>query len=214
MNVLVDYDHDYDLDLIALGPKAVLMRNQGPAGYQPAEFPFVEGEALSGVTFESSRTPKASTYWSPMPAHEAVLYRDKLQGHYTAELIAVPQKATNVATADLNNDGWIDVVYAEQDGTHVAWNKKRKFEPAAANLPRGRHSLSQTSKIAAQSTSCSDERCCETTARVRSRLVRPNCRQNVPLECRDFDNDGRMDLACGTKQFLNRTQHREFVDRQ
>ena len=54
---------------------------------------------------------------------EAVLYRDKLQGNYEAEKIAIPAGATNVAAADLNNDGWIDVVYTAADGTHVAWNK-------------------------------------------------------------------------------------------
>ena len=30
--------------------------------------------------------------------------------------------------------------------------------------------------------------------------------QSVPPGARDFDNDGRTDLACGTRQFLNRTQ--------
>ena len=118
--------------VIALGPKPVLMRNQGPAGYQPAEFPFVEGEALSGATFRVVPDTKGFDILITYAARNAVLYRDKLQGNYTAELIAVPQKATNVAAADLNNDGWIDVVYAEQDGTHIAWNRNGKFEPAAA----------------------------------------------------------------------------------
>ena len=46
---------------------------------------------------------------------EAVLYRDKLQGKYEAEKLTIPAGATNVAAADLNNDGWIDVVYTASD---------------------------------------------------------------------------------------------------
>ncbi len=47
--VWIDYDHDYDLDLVLLGPEPALLRNQGPAGWddRTADFPFVKGEATS-----------------------------------------------------------------------------------------------------------------------------------------------------------------------
>src|SRR5260370_706168 len=44
--VWLDYDHDYDLDLLLLGEQPALMRNQGAAGFveHARDFPFVVGE--------------------------------------------------------------------------------------------------------------------------------------------------------------------------
>ena len=44
--VWIDYDHDYDLDLILLGDQPVLMRNQGEAGFadRTNDFPFVSAQ--------------------------------------------------------------------------------------------------------------------------------------------------------------------------
>ena len=43
--VWIDYDHDYDLDLILLGDQPALMRNQGKSGFEDhtADFPFIAG---------------------------------------------------------------------------------------------------------------------------------------------------------------------------
>src|SRR6185436_426014 len=47
--VWVDYDHDYDLDLMLLGSEPALLRNQGTAGFtdQTGGFPFVKARATS-----------------------------------------------------------------------------------------------------------------------------------------------------------------------
>ena len=50
-DLVVDFDHDYDLDRIELGYDSRMMRNAGPAGFAPVEFPFVKGNATSGVVF-------------------------------------------------------------------------------------------------------------------------------------------------------------------
>ena len=47
--VWIDFDHDYDLDLMLLGKKSVLLRNQGTQGFAPHPFPFAEGEAIDAV---------------------------------------------------------------------------------------------------------------------------------------------------------------------
>ena len=49
--VWIDFDHDYDLDLMLLGKKSVLLRNQGTEGFVAHPFPFVDGEAIDAVTF-------------------------------------------------------------------------------------------------------------------------------------------------------------------
>jgi len=51
--VWIDYDHDYDLDLVLLGENSKLMRNNVAPGFsdQTADFPFVKGHALTGVAF-------------------------------------------------------------------------------------------------------------------------------------------------------------------
>src|SRR3954451_1445159 len=43
--VWIDYDHDYDLDLVLLGDASALVRNQGASGFveRTADFPFVAG---------------------------------------------------------------------------------------------------------------------------------------------------------------------------
>ena len=53
--VWIDYDHDYDLDLVLLGEQSKLVRNNGAAGFsdQTADFPFrAQAMPLSGATFE------------------------------------------------------------------------------------------------------------------------------------------------------------------
>ncbi len=47
--IWLDYDHDYDLDLVLLGTDPALMRNQGPAGWEDrtADFPFLKGQVES-----------------------------------------------------------------------------------------------------------------------------------------------------------------------
>src|SRR5262249_36819994 len=48
-SVWIDYDHDYDLDLILLGDRPALMRNQGKAGFEErtADFPFARGRTTN-----------------------------------------------------------------------------------------------------------------------------------------------------------------------
>ena len=48
--VWLDYDHDYDLDLLLAGDGRRLLRNNGPAGFsdETADFPFVHGARAVG----------------------------------------------------------------------------------------------------------------------------------------------------------------------
>ncbi len=83
--VWMDADHDYDLDLVLLGPQPALLRNQGAAGWadRTEDFPFVKGEVTSArklrVVPDSKAFDLAVFYRDRAP----VLYRDQLGGRYT-----------------------------------------------------------------------------------------------------------------------------------
>jgi tetratricopeptide (TPR) repeat protein len=204
----IDYDHDYDLDLILLGQESALMRNQGPAGFQPVEFPFVKGHALSGVTFRVVPDTKGFDLLVTYADRDAVLYRDKLQGRYEAENVPISAKSINVAAADLNHDGWIDAVYTGPNGTFVSWNKNGKFEQGQMATPlRSAFAFADLENRGALDIIFGND------------VLRNNrkgafvSRQvpELPADCPawfvgDLNKDGRTDLACGTKQYLNRTQ--------
>ena len=86
--VWLDYDHDYDLDLVLLGPKPALMRNQGAAGWadRTGDFPFVQGghvvHAEKLRILPDSKAFDLAVFYSDRPA---VLYRDRLGGRYSVE---------------------------------------------------------------------------------------------------------------------------------
>jgi tetratricopeptide (TPR) repeat protein len=203
----LDYDHDYDLDLVVLGAGSKLLRNQGPAGFQAVEFPFVAGRALSGVTFRVVPDTKGFDFVVTYADRPAVLYRDKLQGRYEVESLPIAAGTRNVAAADLNHDGWIDIVATTSSGTHVFWNKDGKFQPGTlissattifviADLEnRG------ASDVVIGTTVMRNDRKGGFVARTAAGLPQ----QCASWTVRDFDNDGRTDLGCGTQRFMNRT---------
>jgi tetratricopeptide (TPR) repeat protein len=69
--VWIDFDHDYDIDLILLGEDAALVRNNGEAGFSDdtAAFPFVKGAAIDATTIDLiadwTRCLRARKGWPP-----------------------------------------------------------------------------------------------------------------------------------------------------
>ena len=82
----LDYDHDYDLDLLLFGPKPVLMRNNGNGKFEDhtAAFPFVKGQALDAVAFAIRGDTAARDIVVSYADRAGVLYRDKLNGVFEA----------------------------------------------------------------------------------------------------------------------------------
>ncbi len=135
--VWLDYDHDYDLDLVLLGATTKLLRNQGPAGFadRSAGIPFVAGPAVSAVTTRVIPDTKSHDLVIAYRERPAVLYKDRLGGKYEAQPLAVvPAGATALVAADLNNDSAFDLVWnngaaLNKDGkfTKIAWSAVGSF---------------------------------------------------------------------------------------
>jgi tetratricopeptide (TPR) repeat protein len=126
--IWIDYDHDYDLDLVLLGESPALVRNEGTAGFaeRTADFPFTAGHATSAFKLRSVPDSKAfdlAVFYSDRPA---VLYRDQLGGHYLTEAYnANPPNATSVE-GDFDNDGRLDQARIAPDGKlHVSLSRTR-----------------------------------------------------------------------------------------
>ncbi len=111
--VWIDFDHDYDLDLLLLGEKSVLMRNQGAAGFadHTGDFPFAAGHAIDAAAFRLMADSKAFDLMVSYADRPGVAYLDQLGGKYravdTAELAA---GAKWLRAEDVNRDGWLDIV--------------------------------------------------------------------------------------------------------
>jgi len=128
--VWLDYDHDYDLDLVLLGEKSVLMRNDGAAGFtdQTSRFPFVAGRAIDATTFDlipdNNETDLAVIY----DDGSTVVYHDKLLGQYEAQLFSSRLiGASSVQAFDINNDGWTDLVVMTSKGVRLLKNERGKL---------------------------------------------------------------------------------------
>lgn len=130
--VWIDFDHDYDLDLILLGDTSALLRNDGGAGFsdQTSLFPFAAGRAIDATAFElipdNNETDLAVQYEDG----SLIIYHDKLMGQYEVKpyLPALPG-ALSIQALDVNNDGWPDLVSVGTGGVSVLVNNRGDLKP-------------------------------------------------------------------------------------
>ncbi len=108
--VWVDYDHDYDLDLMLLGETQILLRNNGDGSWTDVtpSFPFVAGQALDAAVFELGDQTNTFDVVVAYRDRPAVLYRDRKVGHYEATPLPF-SLASPLEVADLNQDGFLDL---------------------------------------------------------------------------------------------------------
>src|SRR5205823_1182895 len=78
--VWLDYDHDYDLDLVLLGDRTTLWRNQGTAGWadRTGDFPFAPGTVTSAHKLRLHPDSKAFDLEVFYRNQVTVLYSDLL----------------------------------------------------------------------------------------------------------------------------------------
>lgn len=125
----LDYDHDYDLDVLLFGPNSVLMRNDGNGKFEdktPA-FPFVKGQALDAVVTAVRGDTAARDVVVSYADHPSVLYTDKLNGVFEpSNLPQIPTGASSLDSQDFNHDGLLDLV-AYSPSVRTVLNGSGKF---------------------------------------------------------------------------------------
>ncbi len=128
--LFVDYDHDYDVDLILVGDVPRLLRNNGQAGFsdQTPDFPFASGHAIAATVFDCINDTSGHDVIVSYADHGGVLYRDLLAGKYRAEPVdALAAGARSIVAQDIDYDGWLDLVAAGPSGALVLLNKAGHF---------------------------------------------------------------------------------------
>jgi len=110
--VWLDFDHDYDLDLLLLGDGAALVRNEGTDGFhdETRRFPFVAGKALAAAVLHAVSDTQGMDLAVSYADRPGVVYRDRLGGTYEAVTVeALAAGAVPLAAFDANGDGWTDL---------------------------------------------------------------------------------------------------------
>ena len=84
--VWIDYDHDYDVDLLLVGASSALLRNGGQAGFtdQTTAFPFVDGTATGAVVFDQIPDTIGRDVLVTYANRAPVVYKDVLGGKFEA----------------------------------------------------------------------------------------------------------------------------------
>ncbi len=110
--IWLDYDHDNDMDLILLGENAVLLRNNGAAGFsnESKSFPFLNAHAIDVTRFALRPETPARDLVVSYSDHAGVLYRDQLNGIFEAVPIPeLPAGSHGLTVQDFNHDSFLDV---------------------------------------------------------------------------------------------------------
>lgn len=139
----IDYDHDYDLDLMLLGEKQVLLRNNGDGSWADvsSSFPFVAGEALDAAVLELGENANTFDVVVSYRGRQAVLYRDRKVAHYEAEALPFPLLGA-LEVGDFNQDGLLDLAAIEPGRVTFIQTRgvdlqSRKAFPKGPDLQKG-----------------------------------------------------------------------------
>lgn len=204
----VDYDHDYDLDLMLLGARSMLFRNQGQAGFadRTADFPFADEEALEGVVTRVTPDTKAHDVIVSYAKRPGIWYRDRLGAQYESVNLDAPVPgARGLQAADINNDGRPDLLWNGGGARNEAPGFRRANWPGPGALGdfenRGVLDVA-TAKGVARAVG---------GGRWPTIYETEGLRGGAAHVAADFDGDGRTDLAWVNEQgrlvrALNRTE--------
>ena len=195
--VWVDFDHDYDLDLMLLGTKPVLLRNEAKGGLvdYTSHFPFAAGHATGAAVFRVVPDTKGFDIAVTYADHSAVLYQDQLRGVYEAKpLEAVPAGASGLRAVDADNDSWLDLVYGSANGVVLAHNRNGTFQAKPVGNSGAFTALDVENRgltDIAGSAGLSRSRGLGQFGAANAEAIPTG----IAMAAADFDEDGRMDVA-------------------
>ena len=127
----IDYDHDYDADLLLMGAQQKLLRNNGRAGFsdQTADFPFVPDRALDAVVFQLMDNTSGRDVAVTYADRSGIVYRDLLAGKFRADPIeGLSAGSRSLVAHDIDHDGTVDLIVASASGPVVLLNRNGRFE--------------------------------------------------------------------------------------
>lgn len=201
----LDFDHEYDLDLLLFGRDSRLLRNQGAAGWkdETGRFPFVPGTASGAVAFDLVADTQGVDVAVSYAGRPGILYRDRLGGHYEPEeLPALPAGARQLLAYDVDRDGWTDLLATSAPpSSHLIFlRNERSHSGALRAAASGAHpgdALDPPLAVADLGNRGATDLVTATGVRPEhdGTIEAPPGFPVVAAVAADFDADGRVDLA-------------------
>ncbi|MFL6447641.1 MAG: FG-GAP-like repeat-containing protein [Bryobacteraceae bacterium] len=136
--IWIDFDHDYDLDLMLLGEHSVLMRNNGDGTFLDVtqSFPFVPGTPTDAAQFALRSETAARDLFVSYESRPPVVYKDMLNGVFQAIPVNDAKPGShNLIAADFDHDGFLDIAGLTSSGVEFLRNVDGTLKPAA--IPAG-----------------------------------------------------------------------------
>lgn len=202
--VWLDYDHDYDLDLILLGDQSVLLRNDGSAGFsnQTSRFPFMPGRAVDAAAFELVPDNNETDLAVLLDDGRIIIYEDHLLAHYQARLLPEAVRGgSGIQAFDLNNDGWPDLVITSSSSVKLLLNNHGNLAPKDPQVTgQGGVVVADLANRALADLVVSGTVYRNNGKHGFLRSVTQTIPDHVAMATADFDGDGRPDLAIVTPE--------------
>ena len=130
--VWLDYDHDYDVDLLLFGARSLVLRNNGQAGFsdQSSGFPFADAVATSAIVIDLVPDTNGRDLFVTYLDRQPILYKDLLAGKFEARTVDnLASGQIVVGAADVDQDSATDLVMAGGASVSVLFNRGGRFQP-------------------------------------------------------------------------------------
>lgn len=194
----LDYDHDGDPDLILLGAKPMLLRNQAKAGFvaQPKAIPFVSGIAVEGAVIRQIPDSIAFDFIVSYRDRAGVLYKDSLGGHYAVrDLPELPAGANHLRVGDFTSDGAQDFAYLLGRSATLVGNRRGSWSIRKTVPAENGFLFADFANLAEQDWLVDGLLLARDQSNFSQSREMPTASARIALVAADFNLDGKLDFA-------------------